>query len=489
MAKNIVICSDGTGNSAMTGRGTNVFKLFEAVDCCGHMSDPGLAEQVVFYDDGVGTERLKPLRLLAGACGLGLSRNVKQLYAALARTFDIGDRIFLFGFSRGAFTVRTLAGFIATCGILDRKKFENDDELWNGVKAAYNEYRGKFRTDLGKWFRAPYDNKKADEFRRKHAVRHVHFAVNGKVPISFIGVWDTVAAVGLPFDHLTDFINKYIYRFTFPDLKLSPTVKKACHALSLDDERHTFHPVMWDEENEKDDRIEQVWFPGVHSNVGGGYPKQGLSLVALDWMMTKAETAGLRFIEKDRRFVSDHQNVNDKLYDSRTGLAFYYRYKPRDIEKFCNKYNAAPPRVHIGAIERIALGITAYAPGNIPGCLRVVTTNARPRLHLELCGKTIHQALNGNGSLLERAKVWVNIKRYSHYAFAALSSGAIAFVLIYSSQIGWWETLKIGIVLPVQIVLFYLVGWWAGKKKDQVFSAFWQAQASELRKVVAKADD
>ncbi len=121
MAKNIIVCSDGTGNTAIKGRGTNVFKIFESVDLNRHRFDPQLVPQIAIYDDGVGTDDFKPLKLLGGATGCGLSRNVKQLYKELCRVYDPGDRIFLFGFSRGAFTVRTLAGLICTCGILDTR--------------------------------------------------------------------------------------------------------------------------------------------------------------------------------------------------------------------------------------------------------------------------------------------------------------------------------------------------------------------------------
>jgi uncharacterized protein (DUF2235 family) len=114
--RNIVICSDGTGNSADKNRGTNVFKLNEAIDLNGHLTDPAKTPQIAFYDDGVGTETFKPLKLLGGASGWGLSRNDKELYEALVRSYNPGDRIFLFGFSRGAFTVRTLGGFITACG-------------------------------------------------------------------------------------------------------------------------------------------------------------------------------------------------------------------------------------------------------------------------------------------------------------------------------------------------------------------------------------
>ncbi len=127
MAKNIIICSDGTGNTAIKGRGTNVFKMFEAIDLNGHRTNPALDPQIAFYDDGVGTETFLPLKLLGGAFGFGLAKNVRNLYTDLIRVYDPGDRIYLFGFSRGAFTVRTLAGLIAKCGLLDRDKLPTTD--------------------------------------------------------------------------------------------------------------------------------------------------------------------------------------------------------------------------------------------------------------------------------------------------------------------------------------------------------------------------
>src|SRR5829696_9712900 len=135
--KNIIVCSDGTGNSAIKGRGTNVFKLFEAIDLNGHRHDPALDPQVAFYDDGVGTEKFKVLKIFAGATGWGLSRNVRQLYKEIVRIHDPGDRIFLFGFSRCAFTVRTLVGLIHTCGILNAARFRTADDLEAAVHEAY----------------------------------------------------------------------------------------------------------------------------------------------------------------------------------------------------------------------------------------------------------------------------------------------------------------------------------------------------------------
>ena len=168
MSKNIVICSDGTGNSAIKGRGTNVFKVFEAIDLNGHKTQPELGPQVALYDDGVGTEDFKPLKIFAGATGFGLSRNVKQLYKEFVRIYDPGDRIFLFGFSRGAFTVRTLVGLIATCGILDVDKLQTADDLESAVNKTYKVYRKSYRTELAKLFLGEPDTSVITRFRNEH---------------------------------------------------------------------------------------------------------------------------------------------------------------------------------------------------------------------------------------------------------------------------------------------------------------------------------
>ena len=165
MPKNIVICSDGTGNSAIKGRGTNVFKAFESIDLNGHRTQPELIPQVALYDDGVGTEDFKPLKIFAGATGYGLSRNVKQLYKELVRIYDPGDRIFLFGFSRGAFTVRTLIGLIAACGILNVDTLHRARDLESAVNKTYKVYRKSYRTALAKLFLGEPDTSLIERFR------------------------------------------------------------------------------------------------------------------------------------------------------------------------------------------------------------------------------------------------------------------------------------------------------------------------------------
>lgn len=414
MAKNIVVCSDGTGNTAIKGRGTNVFKIFEAVDLNGHRTNPHLTPQVAIYDDGVGTEDFKPIKIFAGATGFGLARNVRQLYKALVRVYDPGDHIFLFGFSRGAFTVRTLAGFISRCGLLDLAKFETARALDKGVREAYKMYRRYYRTALKKALFGDRDKSKADRFRDKNCLP-------GQVPIAFVGVWDTVDAVGTPF-HLADFLNWAIYQFKFPNLELSANVERACHALAIDERRDAFLPVLW----ANDPRVEQVWFAGAHSNVGGGYPKQGMSLVALDWMMCQSSKSclpGLRILRTDRDFYNEHSNVDDKLYDPLVGLGLFYRWAPRDIRKICSDQKV-PSKIHLSVLERIAHGTQDYAPGNLPPEAKIVITttgddkkDAAAEQRATGVQKVLLEAHSDGEPLLSKVGSAIRLGRVSYYVY------------------------------------------------------------------------
>jgi len=390
MPKNIVLCSDGTGNSGGKGNNTNVWRLYKSIDLQSFKVSPinPPFEQRAFYDDGVGTDRMKLLKLLGGAFGFGLSRNVKQLYASLAANFEPGDHIYLFGFSRGAFTVRTLAGLVTTCGIVDRRhpdedRILDDEELKARVAHAYKTYRQKYAARLT----LPWDKQEhrrdlkhldVNAFRQQYAVKvapdHYQdyeniYADPGEenfVPIRFMGVWDTVDAVGFPIEEIASFWNENIYQFKFSDHALSPWVDKACHALSIDDERRSFHPLLFNESDPRDaKRIEQVWFPGVHSNVGGGYPKQGMAHLALNWMMARAEEAQLRFDDYYKKEFLTAANIHDKMYDSRSGVSIYYQYAPRDIKNLCSNAGLDAIRIHISTFHRIIARTDNYAPGNL----------------------------------------------------------------------------------------------------------------------------
>ena len=318
MARKIILLSDGTGNSAAKVWRTNVWRTFEALDLSGN-------DQVALYDDGVGTSSFKPLAILGGAFGFGLRRNVIALYKFACRNYrDADDELFGFGFSRGAFTIRIVMGLIDSQGLI---KADNEAELDSLASAAYRAYRrdrykGQLRLEAPyQWIRnkfGPNYPPGPDKVRRN-------------VKIRFVGVWDTVAAYGMPVDEMTRGIHQYLWPIELPNKGLSKSIERACQALALDEERTTFHPQLWEEPADnkalanntmpdpspgkeaveatpnapeieygkrrfiKDERISQVWFAGVHSNVGGGYPDDSLAYIPFVWMITEAQRCGLRF--------------------------------------------------------------------------------------------------------------------------------------------------------------------------------------------------
>lgn len=427
MSKNIILLSDGTGNSNIKDRGTNVFKLYEALDFNSLHDSP--IEQVAFYDDGVGTEELKPLKILGGAFGWGLARNVRNLYKRLVHVYEPGDKIYLFGFSRGAFTVRTLASLIASEGILDITQYPTDEALDLAVLRLYEGYRAQHTALLENLLYKPLMALFFNAYDGLPSIR------NGEETkkIEFIGVWDTVDAVGLPFDKATEAWDKIIFRFKFPDRKLHPNIKRACHALSINDERQSFHPQLWEND---DKRIEQVWFPGVHANVGGGYPQQGLSLVALEWMIKRAASAGLQFIPDVVEFIHDHKYACDKLYDSRAGLGVYYQYQPRDIAKLCQDNGIKIPQIHVSAFQRIAGGIFGYAPGNFPDKFEVVNDGIVDPQSLALTATDYPQSSNilniiSTQPAADPSKVngYINLRRWIYYTFLTYSFFTLYWLL------------------------------------------------------------
>jgi uncharacterized protein (DUF2235 family) len=397
MAKKIILLSDGTGNSAAKVWRTNVWRVFESIDLSG-------SDQVAFYDDGVGTSSFKPLAILGGAFGWGLKRNVLHLYKFLCRNYKSSqDEIFAFGFSRGAFTIRVLTGFVVSQGLVD---YKTEAELEWKAKAAYRTYRAeKFHTSWPRWCRP----ERLMRWIRNRFVSATHDKNQKPVDkIKFLGLWDTVAAYGLPVDEMTRGVSRYLWPLELPDHQLHPKVERACHALSLDDERTTFHPVLWDEEEISplapdpktgkrytiDERLSQVWFAGVHSNVGGGYPDDSLACVSLNWIMMEAAARGLRFKTAP---ASDPDSLvhgiaaedkDGRLYDSRSGLGGYYRYGPRKLDDLCHASQAADlrdrveipvPRVHESVLERIEQRAHLYAPIVLPERYEVVTRTGEIR--------------------------------------------------------------------------------------------------------------
>lgn len=309
MAKNIVIFSDGTGQEGGKGENTNVYRLF-------NMIEDRTPDQIAFYDRGLGTG----WRKLSGmAFGVGISKNIKECYHFVFEHYQAGDRLFLFGFSRGAYTVRSLSGFLDLVGVLPKSRAEL-------IHEAYRIYR---IVDVEK------RKVKADDFLSRHHTMGC--------PIRFIGVWDTVRALGVPFkvlEALNPMKNK------FHNHRLCQNVGYGCHALSIDDQRKTFHPTLWQEQHATENqKIEQVWFPGVHTDIGGGYRKHGLADITLEWIVKKACEHGLRLYPKHK--IKPQPVANGLMHNSREGLAKLYRKAQRTWP-----LKGVQPVIHQSALDR-----------------------------------------------------------------------------------------------------------------------------------------
>src|ERR1700686_3323669 len=318
MSNCIVLFSEGTGNSSAKAQKTNVWRLFQAID-------QRESTLLAMYDDGVGTSSNKYLAALGGAFGFGLKRNVIDLYKFVCRNWNEGDKIYGFGFSRGAFTIRVLVGLIAREGLVP---FTTEEELDRNARSAYRDFRSKAFPSWSpivvglRWLRDAILSAK-NWIRGEPTYAQVS-AQRRVARIRFLGLWDTVEAYGIPIAQLKRGIDWVLWPMLFGDLILSPRVQRACHALSLDDERTTFHPLLWDEVAEADmvakntvspGRITQVWFAGVHSNVGGGYPEDQLSLVPLDWIMSEAVVNEINIDRAAAAQVTAAKSPYARLYD------------------------------------------------------------------------------------------------------------------------------------------------------------------------------
>jgi uncharacterized protein (DUF2235 family) len=381
--RNIILLSDGTGNSSSSLFKTNVRRLYEALDLA-DPRDPAQPRQFAFYDDGVGTSGFRPLALAGGAFGYGLARNVREIYAFLCRTYRPGDRIHAFGFSRGAFTIRIVIGLILSQGILPYHG--NDAALDRAVRAAYREYRRERHTRGQLLLRLrPLRDRIIERWHKLMPIEGAqpYDKARNIVPdrIEFVGVWDTVDAYGLPIEELVRAIDRFILPLNMANADLNPKVRRARQALALDEERQTFHPRLWNEHPDgkppqDPERIRQVWFAGVHADVGGGYPDDGLAHVTLDWMLGEVERAeqgplALRFRPEAREVIRSRADENAPIHDSRRGLASYYRYRPRDLEILRNQrehkgaafiVQTGTPLLHESVLRRIKVGHDGYAP-------------------------------------------------------------------------------------------------------------------------------
>ena len=267
--KNIVLCFDGTWNMPGESAGpteddsTNVCRFYELISA----STLDGRQQVKWYNEGVGTEWLNRVR--GGAFGLRLDQHVMDGYIQLIRQYKEGDDVYIVGFSRGAYTARSLVGLIRKCGLLK----QNDDVL---VRRSYEIYRSREKVD----------SEYAIAFRKANSC---------DIRVKFVGVWDTVGALGVPVEstHLFE-----ASEYAFHDTRLSSIVHNAFQALALDEHRRHYEATLWGEQDEKDRMqgqiLEQVWFSGAHADVGGGYKERtAIADLTLAWMQDKAARCGL----------------------------------------------------------------------------------------------------------------------------------------------------------------------------------------------------
>ncbi len=304
--KRIVFCFDGTWNRLSADCLTNVAMLAQMVRPVAHDGTP----QIVYYDEGIGTGGNKLAHLRDGAFGRGMLGILRNAYRFLIFNYEPGDEIFAFGFSRGAYTARSFVGFIRHAGILDIARASQIDRAIDLYRAA-DAGSGvelpaalKFRAanSLGVCVSA------ADRDWRKKNVPGFDPVCAPLLEIKYLGVWDTVRALGVP--DFVPFSGWFNRRYGFHDAVLTSKVKAARHAVALDELRPTFRATLFGhdkvaEYNSRNvraegpplpvwkERYQEQWFPGVHGAVGGGGDRRGLSDGALDWVLTGARLAGL----------------------------------------------------------------------------------------------------------------------------------------------------------------------------------------------------
>lgn len=308
MSKSIVVCTDGTWDGAHGGPPSNVLKLFNALDGNLTVGTPESPEQerrasdvdgetqVAKYIHGVGDSGNWLDRLLGGSLGMGLLSRVLRGYTFISRNYIPGDRIYLVGFSRGAYTARALSGLISGVGLLqwtalDLQHGKPDNEGYKHAARAWYDYQRQrlkdkmdriaiveaFFTDLGDLLPA---------LELKTPKYHPN------VPIEAIGVWDTVGSLGIP--KMSADLEERVDPLRFADTSLAKNIHHAFHAVAADEERVDFTPTLWD----PDPRVVQRFFPGSHGDVGGGYPEgehSSLSDLALAWMGEQLKSVGVLF--------------------------------------------------------------------------------------------------------------------------------------------------------------------------------------------------
>jgi uncharacterized protein (DUF2235 family) len=323
MGRRIAFCADGTWDGVSNN--TNVYKISNAI-----VDIPGV--QYSFYDNGVGADGTPIERLLGGAFGDGLFRKIKDGYSKIASVYEDGDEVFIFGFSRGAYTARSLAGMIAGCGLPTK----NPDA--NLVNTVFDAYRNKGQRTAILGTLGAYGLTAAK--------------------MTMVGVWDTVGSLGIP--AIFGAVSPLLYGFL--DTGLHPDILNACHAVAIDERREEFPATLWTPPFSLGQIVEQVYFCGVHCDVGGGYaddPTSGTALsdITLSWIISKAAPLGLVFDPSVLAMYPspiDRKDALDTRHESWNLLWAFPR--PRDISQTATLANSVGVR---------CANDSTYRPGNL----------------------------------------------------------------------------------------------------------------------------
>ena len=324
MAKNIIFCADGTWNGDENPNLTNVFKLFNLLqgaavprtsfkDISGDIVEqeksliqgiPNLRlnGQVAKYINGVGNSQNKIKKLLGGGFGAGVIERIVRGYTFISRNYEVGDQIFIVGFSRGAYTARALAGLIASQGLIANKFNRGAAESYKlGTRAWYHYRKTVKDPNLLVDFSTSVINLNVWDFLNDDQLDKADFINN--IPIAAVAVWDTVGSMGIPEFNVAE--NRLIDAFRFADTTLSSKIKKGIHAIALDEQRLLFTPTLWDAAP----NVVQMVFPGAHADIGGGYPiankESGLSDGALLWVVEQLQQLGVQFTEDVKLILPD----------------------------------------------------------------------------------------------------------------------------------------------------------------------------------------
>ena len=293
--RNLIVCCDGTWNTLEDE--TNVSRLANL------LSRSSAPPQLVKYQPGVGTAGLLD-RIRGGLMGVGLDQNIRECYQWLVSNYQAGDKIYLFGYSRGAFTVRSLAGMVGRLGIAVPPSNGQLDQL---VERLYRK-----------------------GYRDKENVANLATFHQDSRCIQFIGVWDTVGALGIPNDKLWLEWLERRGRYRFHDVALGAGVAWARHAVAVDERRGSFAPMLWDEQRlNLGQNVKQLWFPGGHGDVGGGHRERGLADGALKWMIAESKLAGVNY--RSVHVSQIEPNPLDVLHDTPGGAMKMLVTAPRRI--------------------------------------------------------------------------------------------------------------------------------------------------------------